>query len=31
MILGIIDGMSYESSTHYYERINKQVNKRLVI
>jgi len=27
--LGIIGGMSYESSTHYYERINKQVNDRL--
>jgi len=27
--IGIIGGMSYESSTHYYERINKQVNDRL--
>ena len=27
--IGIIGGMSYESSTHYYERINKQVNERL--
>ena len=25
--IGIIGGMSYESSIHYYERINKQVNK----
>lgn len=24
--IGIIGGMSYESSIHYYERINKQVN-----
>lgn len=24
--IGIIGGMSYESSLHYYERINKQVN-----
>ena len=27
--IGIIGGMSYSSSTHYYERINKQVNERL--
>ena len=27
--IGIIGGMSYESSTHYYERINRQVNDRL--
>jgi len=27
--IGIIGGMSYESSTHYYERINKQVNDRI--
>lgn len=27
--IGVIGGMSYESSTHYYERINKQVNDRL--
>lgn len=27
--IGIIGGMSYESSIHYYERINKQVNERL--
>lgn len=26
-ILGIIGGMSYESSIHYYERINEQVNQ----
>ena len=25
--IGIIGGMSYESSIHYYERINKQVNE----
>ena len=25
--IGIIGGMSYESSIHYYERINNQVNK----
>ena len=25
--IGIIGGMSYESSIHYYERINDQVNK----
>lgn len=25
--IGIIGGMSYESSIHYYERINKQVNQ----
>lgn len=25
--IGIIGGMSYESSIHYYERINRQVNK----
>lgn len=25
-VIGIIGGMSYESSIHYYERINKQVN-----
>lgn len=25
--IGIIGGMSYESSLHYYERINKQVNE----
>ena len=25
--IGIIGGMSYESSLHYYERINNQVNK----
>ena len=25
--IGIIGGMSYESSVHYYERINKQVNE----
>lgn len=28
-IIGIIGGMSYESSIHYYERINKQVNARI--
>lgn len=27
--IGIIGGMSYESSLHYYERINKQVNENL--
>ncbi|MGI5897549.1 MAG: aspartate/glutamate racemase family protein [Candidatus Dojkabacteria bacterium] len=27
--IGIIGGMSYESSVHYYERINKQVNEIL--
>ena len=27
--IGIIGGMSYESSVHYYERINKQVNDKL--
>lgn len=26
-MIGIIGGMSYESSIHYYERINDQVNK----
>lgn len=26
-IIGIIGGMSYESSIHYYERINNQVNQ----
>lgn len=26
--IGIIGGMSYESSMHYYERINKQVNEQ---
>lgn len=26
-LIGIIGGMSYESSIHYYERINNQVNK----
>lgn len=26
-IIGIIGGMSYESSIHYYERINNQVNE----
>ncbi len=26
--LGIIGGMSYESSAHYYQRINDQVNER---
>ena len=25
--IGIIGGMSYESSIHYYERINNQVNE----
>lgn len=25
--IGIIGGISYESSIHYYERINDQVNK----
>ncbi len=25
--IGVIGGMSYESSIHYYERINKQVNE----
>ena len=25
--IGIIGGMSYESTMHYYERINKQVNQ----
>lgn len=25
--IGIIGGMSYESSLHYYERINKQINQ----
>ncbi len=27
--IGIIGGMSYESSLHYYERINNQVNEKL--
>ena len=27
--IGIIGGMSYESSLHYYERINKQVNDKV--
>ena len=27
--IGIIGGMSYESSIHYYERINDGVNKKL--
>lgn len=27
--IGIIGGMSYESSLHYYERINNMVNKKL--
>lgn len=27
-VIGIIGGMSYESSLHYYERINKQVNAK---
>ena len=27
--LGIIGGMSHESTAHYYERINKQVNDEL--
>ena len=27
--IGIIGGMSYESSMHYYERINKQINEKL--
>ena len=26
--IGIIGGMSYESTFHYYERINRQVNER---
>ena len=26
--IGIIGGMSYESSVHYYERINRQVNEQ---
>ncbi|MBR3052024.1 amino acid racemase [Candidatus Saccharibacteria bacterium] len=26
--IGIIGGMSYESTLHYYEQINRQVNKR---
>ena len=26
--IGIIGGMSYESTLHYYERINRQVNER---
>ena len=25
--IGIIGGMSYESSIHYYEKINEQVNQ----
>lgn len=27
--IGIIGGMSYESTLHYYERINRQVNERV--
>ena len=27
--IGIIGGMSYESSIHYYERINNQVNEKV--
>ena len=27
--IGIIGGMSYESSLHYYERINRQVNQQV--
>ena len=27
--IGIIGGMSYESSLHYYERINRIVNEKL--
>ena len=27
--IGIIGGMSYESSIHYYERINRQVNQQV--
>ena len=27
--IGIIGGMSYESTIHYYERINNQVNKKV--
>ncbi len=26
--IGIIGGMSYESSLHYYERINKIINDK---
>ncbi|MBR3319194.1 amino acid racemase [Candidatus Saccharibacteria bacterium] len=27
--IGIIGGLSFESTTHYYERINREINKRL--
>ena len=26
--IGLIGGVSYESTTHYYQRINDEVNKR---
>ena len=27
--VGIIGGMSYQSTLHYYQRINEQVNEKL--
>ena len=26
--IGVIGGMSYESTLHYYEQINREANKR---